>query len=137
MMNRLNKGQLGPAGGFLGLALFLAAASATLCAQQPDPNVRAARLGFVEGDVQLTQGSQVLANPALANTPLFEGTEITTKEDGRAELQFDDGSVARISPNSSLKIAALRQDGEQPKLNCSSKAGWLTSRCRVIPPRAG
>ncbi len=95
---------------FLGLALFLAAAL-PVSAQQPDPNVRAARLSFVEGDVQLSQGSQVLANPALANTPLFEGTEITTKEDGRAEIQFDDGSVVRISPNSSLKIAALRQDG--------------------------
>ncbi|MGA7242418.1 MAG: DUF6600 domain-containing protein [Terracidiphilus sp.] len=123
MMNRLNKGQLEPAGGFLGLALFLAAASATLCAQQPDPNVRAARLGFVEGDVQLTQGSQVLANPALANTPLFEGTEITTKEDGRAELQFDDGSVARISPNSSLKIAALRQDGGAAKVELQLQSG--------------
>ena len=123
MMNRLNKGQLGPAGGFLGLALFLAAASATLCAQQPDPNVRAARLSFVEGDVQLTQGSQVLANPALANTPLFEGTEITTKEDGRAELQFDDGSVVRISPNSSLKIAALRQDGGAAKAELVLQSG--------------
>jgi len=109
-MNSLNKTWFRPATGAVGFALFLVTA-AVMHAQQPDPNIRAARLSDVEGDVQLTQGSQILANPALVNTPLFEGTQITTKDDGRAELQFDDGSVARISPNSSLKIAALRQDG--------------------------
>ena len=50
----------------------------------------------------------VLADQALANTPVFEGTQVITAEDGRAELQFDDGSVIRISPNSSLTIAELR-----------------------------
>ena len=112
--NRLDKVWFRPAAGILALALFLVGAVSVL-AQQQDPNIRAARLSFVEGDVQLSQGNQVLADPALANTPLFEGTKITTKEDGKAELQFDDGSVARISPNSSLKIATLRQEGAGTK----------------------
>src|SRR5258708_6022830 len=90
-MNPFNKVWLGPAAGVVGLALFLGAVA--LDGQQADPNVRAARLSDVEGDVQLTQGSQILANPALVNTPLFEGVKITTKDDGRAELQFDDGNV--------------------------------------------
>ena len=121
-MNRLGKIQFRPAAGILGLALFLVATVA-LRAQQPDPNVRAARLSFVEGDVQLSQGDQVMADPALANTPLFQGTEITAKEDGKAELQFDDGSVVRISPNSSLKIAALRQDGGTSKAELLLESG--------------
>ncbi|WP_348261761.1 FecR domain-containing protein [Telmatobacter sp. DSM 110680] len=108
-MNPFIKVWLRPAASVVGLALFLA--SGLVYGQQADPNVRAARLSDVEGDVQLTEGSQILANPALVNTPLFEGVQITTKDDGRAELQFDDGSVARISPNSSLKIAVLRQEG--------------------------
>jgi hypothetical protein len=83
--------------------------------QQPNPNMRAARLSYVEGAVQLTQGNQILADPALANTPLFEGTVITTREEGRAELQFDDGSVARLSPNSSLQIAVLRKERDSGK----------------------
>ncbi len=41
---------------------------------------RAARLSNLDGQVQLTQGNQVLAAPALVNTPLFEGTRIA---DGR------------------------------------------------------
>ena len=121
-MNRLDKVQFRPAAAILGLALFLVATVA-LRAQQPDPNVRAARLSFVEGDVQLSQGDQVMADPALANTPLFQGTEITAKEDGKAELQFDDGSVVRISPNSSLKIAALRQDGGTNKAELLLESG--------------
>jgi len=104
------KGYRLPTADILGLTLFLAAA-ASLLAQQSNPNVRAARLSYVEGGVQLAQGSQIMADPALANAPLFEGTEITTKDDGKVEIQFDDGSVARISPNSSLKIARLKQQG--------------------------
>ncbi len=114
-MNRLGKVQFKPVAGILGLSLLLASA-VTLQAQQPDPkqqpdpNMRAARLSYVDGDVQLSQGNQILAHPALANTPLFEGTEVAAKADGRAEIQLDDGSIVRISPNSSLKIAVLRQD---------------------------
>ncbi len=99
-----------PAAGAVGLALLLLAAG-SLSAQQTDPGKRAVRLSDVEGDVVISLGNQVIADPALTNTPLFEGTLIVTKEDGRAEIQFDDGSVVRISPNSTVKLAALRQQG--------------------------
>lgn len=108
-MNRLGKVPFKPAAAVVGLALLFGSAI-TLRAQGPDPNLHAARLSYVDGDVQLSQGNQVLADHALVNTPIFEGAEIAAKENGKAEIQFDDGSVARISPNSSLKIAVLRQD---------------------------
>ena len=73
---------------------------------------RAVRLSNVEGTVHLFQGSQVLTDQAVANTPLFEGTRIETGNDGRAEIQFEDGSVARISPQSSLSLTFLRGVGE-------------------------
>jgi len=69
---------------------------------------RAVRLSYVDGDVHLFQGSQALTDQALANTPLFEGARIETGNDGRAEIQFEDGSVARVSPQSSLTISVLR-----------------------------
>ena len=121
-MNRSEKIWFRPAAGLLGLALFLAA-TVSLTAQQPDPNVLAARLSFVDGDVQLSHGNQIIADPALTNTPLFQGTVITAKEDGKAELQFDDGSVVRISPNSSLKIMELRQDGGTGKTDLLLQSG--------------
>jgi hypothetical protein len=82
-----------------------------LPAEDAAPSAQAVRLSSVEGQVRIAQGSQVLADPALANTPLFEGTLVQTSEDGRAELQFDNGSVVRLSPNSSLKLVTLRGQG--------------------------
>jgi hypothetical protein len=41
------------------------------------------------------------------NMPLVEGSRINTGADGRAEIEFEDGSVARITPNSSLNLTKL------------------------------
>jgi len=97
-----------------GLAALVAGAvllAPALPAEDAAPSAQAVRLSSVEGQVRIAQGSQVLADPALANTPLFEGTLVQTSEDGRAELQFDNGSVVRLSPNSSLKLVTLRGQG--------------------------
>ncbi|MGD1107937.1 MAG: hypothetical protein ABR865_12915, partial [Terracidiphilus sp.] len=59
---------------------------------------RAVRLSYVDGQVTLAQGGQVLAQQAVANTPLLEGMQLTTADSGKAEIQFEDGSVARVSP---------------------------------------
>ena len=116
------------AAGAWALAILLASGVAIRAQEQdppsqPNPNARAARLSYVQGDVVLTQGNQILADPALVNTPLFEGTLIATKDDGRAELQFDDGTVARISPNSSMRIAALHQEGGVSKADLVLESG--------------
>ncbi|HET7104815.1 MAG TPA: FecR family protein [Terracidiphilus sp.] len=93
--------------------LFLASPLRAQDATQQDAGQsdRAVRLSYVDGQVGLSLNNTVLASQALANTPLFEGTRITTGDDGRAEVQFEDGSVARISPNSSLTLTVLRQTG--------------------------
>jgi len=99
--------------GVLGLAALAGAMLATgLRADDGDTGApraaRAVRLSYVEGDVHLYQGSQALTDQAVANTPLFEGARVETGNDGRAEIQFEDGSVARISPQSSLTISVLQ-----------------------------
>lgn len=85
-------------------------------AGQPDqtagqPAARAIRLGYVEGDVTLSQNGQVITDQAVVNTPLLEGMTLATDDDGRAAIQFEDGSVARIAPDSSLTLAVLRGAG--------------------------
>jgi hypothetical protein len=103
-------------GGIAAVGLVLGLGSAmVLHADEGDASGqtgRAARLSTVDGQVQVAQGGQMLADHAVANTPLFEGTELTTGNDGRAEVQFDDGSVARIAPDSSLTISVLRSNGD-------------------------
>jgi hypothetical protein len=103
------------------LALFLS--SSILCAEDASHTARAVRLSSVEGGVRIAQGNQLIADPALANTPLFEGTEILTADDGRAELQFDDGSIARLSPNSSLTLTVLRSGAAE--LTLTSGLGYF------------
>lgn len=72
---------------------------------------RAVRLSYVDGQVKLSQGDQVLADNAVANTPLFEGMQLTTGDDGKAEIQFEDGSVVRVAPDSSLTLSVLNGAG--------------------------
>jgi hypothetical protein len=80
-------------------------------------SARAVRLSNVDGQVQVAQGADVFADHAVANTPLFEGTEISTGDDGRAEIQFEDGSFARIPPDSSLTLSVLKQGDTEMTLD--------------------
>lgn len=80
-------------------------------AQGDGQPARAVRLSYVDGKVQLSQDGQITSQQAVANTPLVQGMNITTADDGRAEIQFEDGSVARVAPNSSLTLAVLSGSG--------------------------
>ena len=74
-------------------------------------NARALRLSSVDGQVRVVQDGQVIADPALANMPIFAGSEVTTGNDGRVEFQLEDGSVLRLSPNSTLSFPVLEKQG--------------------------
>ena len=78
---------------------------------QPRADARAVRLSSVEGQVRVVQDGQVIADPAYNNLPLFEGTQITTGDDGRAEIQLEDGSLVRLSPNSGLTFPVMKLQG--------------------------
>jgi len=97
----------------LGIASLSAAVASAQEAQQQGTGqpARAVRLSFIDGQVKLAQGSQVLAEQAVANTPLFEGMQLTTADNGKAEIQFEDGSVVRIAPDSMLTLQVLRGAG--------------------------
>jgi FecR protein len=98
--------------GFWGLmALLLSIVPAGLRAQDAGQPARAIRLSYVDGKVHLAQGNQSITDQAVVNTPLVEGMSLTTADDGRAEIQFEDGSVARLSPDSALTIKTLRGQG--------------------------
>jgi hypothetical protein len=105
--------------GLAALALGVASLSAVARAQEAQQGTeqgtgqpaRAVRLSFVDGQVKLAQGNQVLATQAVANTPLFEGMQLTTSDNGKAEIQFEDGSVVRIAPDSMLTLQVLRGAG--------------------------
>jgi len=100
----------------LGSALLALGAVAAYADDSAQPG-RAARLSNVEGQVSISLNGQQIADHALANLPLFEGTQIATGDDGRAEIQFEDGAIARVPPASSLTLTVLKPDDSEIDLN--------------------
>ncbi len=76
-----------------------------------------ARLSFVQGDVKMVSSGQTDFQQAVANMPLLAGSSLQTGANGQAEVEFDDGSVARLTPNSSLAVNHLGQDGVELQQN--------------------
>jgi len=95
-------------------------------ADEPQPQGqpgRALRLSYVDGQVKLSQNGQMIADQAAINTPLFQGMQLSTGDDGKAEIQFEDGSVARLSPDTTLTITALRGEGANGDAELSVDGG--------------
>jgi hypothetical protein len=105
------------------LALGTIAPAMAQGASTPQPAAQAVRLSSVEGRVRIVEDNQLLADPALVNTPLFEGTQVMTSQDGQAELQFDGGSIIRLTPNSALTLTSLSKPGGQGNAEVALEGG--------------
>lgn len=75
-------------------------------------NVRAVRLSDVEGQVQIFQGDRLAFDQAQPNMPAVEGMRFVTGDNGRLEIEFEDGSVARVTPNSSIRLTQLKRNAD-------------------------
>ena len=67
-----------------------------------------ARLSHVAGSVQVQQedATEAPADAAL-NMPIVQGERLLTGESGEAEIEFADGSVLRLTPNSAATLEKL------------------------------
>jgi hypothetical protein len=70
-------------------------------------SMRAARLTYLQGTVTVSPPDNSGAVPAQLNLPLLSGVQLITGPDGQAEVEFEDGSVARLTPNSVLSLDNL------------------------------
>jgi hypothetical protein len=95
---------------FLTLTLFLILAAPSAGAQEIKGFSRIVRLSFVEGQVSFQHSSDVDWTAASVNLPLQAGDRIYTGEDGRAEIEFDDGSVLRLAEKTDVEILSLKDD---------------------------
>lgn len=78
---------------------------------------RIVRLSLVAGDVQVTRPGRSGWEPGAPNMPITQGMTIGTN-DGRAEVQFENGSTAWISENTMVQFTelALSDGGRITKL---------------------
>ncbi|MHB1701251.1 MAG: DUF6600 domain-containing protein [Acidobacteriaceae bacterium] len=107
----------------LGSIVLVSSAFAQMATSQPEPDPqdqgagaqqrqRIVRLSYVQGSVRILQGDSTEFSQAKQNMPLVEGTRVDTGDDGRAELEFEDGSLVRLAPDSSVTLDQLvRQEG--------------------------
>ncbi len=70
-----------------------------------DSQARIVRLSYVEGGVQIDRGSGY--GKAFLNLPLAQGTRLRTADEGRAEIEFENGSTMRITPKSEVEFSQL------------------------------
>jgi hypothetical protein len=82
-------------------------------AQSQDAAASVARVSFVQGSVQLLAGQGTDFQQAVMNMPVLAGSRLQTGGDGQAEVEFGDGSVARLTPNSTLQFDSLGQERVQ------------------------
>ncbi len=92
----------------LGFALVLGFGGFSGVARADDaPTARAARLTFVQGTVTVDSSDNTGSEAAQRNLPLLAGVRVTTGDDGQAEIEFEDGSLVRLTPNSVLSLDTL------------------------------
>src|SRR5262249_16389868 len=82
-----------------GLALGLIGAAALL------GEARYARLGEMEGTVEVRMHPTASWRPALRNMPLVQTSSIRTGPAARVEIELDEGSVLRLAADSSCELA--------------------------------
>lgn len=95
-------------GGVAAVALLISNATA-------ESKARIVRLSAVEGSVQMDRGTGDGFEKAFLNMPVIEGSRLKTGDDGRAEVEFEDGSAIRIVPQSEVDFThmALGDDGRK------------------------
>ena len=92
------------------LSILLIALAALAVLSLPafaDSQARIVRLSSVEGGVQIDRNTGQGFEKAFLNFPIIQGTKIQTKSDGKAEVEFEDGSTLRMVPNTVIEFTQL------------------------------
>lgn len=92
--------------------------------------IRLARFSFVQGNVTWRMNDGAAWSLASVNLPLRQGAEIWVTNGGRAEVQFDDGSLLRLGNGAVMRLQTLYSDmdGEFTELNLSEGLSALELR---------
>ncbi len=72
-----------------------------------DSQARIVRLSDVQGAVQIDKNTGMGFENAFLNLPITQGTQVRTHDRGRAEIEFEDGSALRLTPNTTVEFSTL------------------------------
>ena len=80
-------------------------------------HVRVVRLSYVRGTVGVRRPASTEWAKAQVNTPIQEGFEISTSGESYAEVEFENGSTARLGEFTKVNFDQLAMDEDGNKLN--------------------
>jgi hypothetical protein len=104
-------------------------------AAQSNSQVRIVRLSFVEGTVTMYRPDADQWAKVFVNTPIQQGFKIATDSNSFAEVEFENGSTARLGQSSELDFTNLSLSPEGNKINHLTLAqGYATF---VVAPEKG
>jgi hypothetical protein len=72
-----------------------------------DSQVRIVRLSYIEGNVQISRDSSQGFEQAMVNLPVTQGAKLRSADSSRAEVEFEDGTTIRLTPNSVVEFPRL------------------------------
>jgi hypothetical protein len=116
MTGSKNRAKSGRTGIFLSVCFAIAGGLLTTSASA-DSKIRIVRLSEVQGSVQISHGGGDSLGRAFINLPVVEGTRVKTGVDGRAEVEFEDGSTLRLAPGTEIKFTLLSLASDGSKMN--------------------
>src|SRR5438270_987648 len=115
----------------IALVLLFLVFSPSVFADEVAP-ARAVRLTYLQGSVTVAAGESEKV-PAQLNMPLLAGAQLATAEDGQAEVEFEDGSVVRLTPNSVLKLDTLTVQHGNFDTKMTLERGLAFAELRAAP----
>jgi hypothetical protein len=101
-----------------------------------EPELGEGRISLVQGQVFIQAMDEREWTEASVNFPIADGDRIVTEQDGRVELQFQNGTYVRVGEISQLDIIALGFDQGKPFIHLNQLEGRIYVNHRPIAEEA-
>ena len=92
--------------------------------------VRLARFAYLQGEVTWREDENAAWSSASVNLPIRQGAQVWVPEHGRAEIQFDDGSILRLGSGALVTLQTLYSDAEGEFTEVKLSEGLASLRLR-------
>lgn len=78
---------------------------------------RIVRLSDVQGSAQIDKNTGLGFENAFLNLPITQGTQLRTRDSGRVEIEFEDGSTMRLTPDTTVQFSTLGLDDSGKRIS--------------------
>jgi len=119
------------------VTFFPTAVAATTAAVPSEPQL--VRVSYMHGDVRFNRGDAKQPNlkkpweQADMNLPIAENYALATGADGRAEIEFESGSVIYVAENSVVLFEQLTATNGTPVTRLELVSGTITTGVKTVP----